>query len=107
MFDKYVEILPSVRSWVRFAKFELRSGDVARSRQTYERALQDLGEEAQSVGAAAPAGADADADAGAGADVDLLQILLMCWWGPSWSAWHPAPCYNLASAVSTPPGITC
>jgi hypothetical protein len=35
---------------VRFAKFELRNGDVARARQCYERGLQDLGDEAQTVG---------------------------------------------------------
>ena len=50
VFERYVEILPSVKAWVRYAKFEMKNGDVARARQCYERAVESLGEEAQTVG---------------------------------------------------------
>ena len=49
VFERYVEILPSVKAWVRYAKFEMKNGDVALARQCYERAVESLGDEAQTV----------------------------------------------------------
>lgn len=49
VYDRYVEVLPSVKAWVRFAKFELSNGDVGRARACYERAVEALGEDAQTV----------------------------------------------------------
>lgn len=49
VFDRYVEILPSVKAWVRYAKFELQNNDVARARSCYERAMEALGEDANTV----------------------------------------------------------
>ena len=49
IFERYVRCIPTVRSYVRYAKFELRNGDVARSRRCYERAVEELGEDAQTV----------------------------------------------------------
>jgi crooked neck len=47
IFERYVEVLPSVKAWVRYAKFEMKHGAaVARARQCYERALEALGEDA-------------------------------------------------------------
>lgn len=39
-------MLPSVKAYVRFAKFEMRNGDVARARGVYESAVAALGEDA-------------------------------------------------------------
>ena len=49
MFERYVEILPSVKAWVRYAKFEMKNGDIGLARQCYERAVESLGDEAQTV----------------------------------------------------------
>lgn len=49
VYERYVDILPSVKAWVRFAKFELQNNDVARSRSCYERAMEALGEDANTV----------------------------------------------------------
>jgi hypothetical protein len=40
------------QSWVRYAKFELGNGEVALARRCYERAVEELGEDAQTVGCA-------------------------------------------------------
>jgi hypothetical protein len=42
------------QSWVRYAKFELGNGEVALARRCYERAVEELGEDAQTVGCAEP-----------------------------------------------------
>lgn len=49
IFERYVRCIPTVKSYVRYAKFEMRNGDVARSRRCYERAVEELGEDAQTV----------------------------------------------------------
>lgn len=49
VFERYVEILPSVKAWVRFAKFELQNNDVARARSSYERAMEALGDDGNTV----------------------------------------------------------
>ena len=49
IFERYVRCIPTVKSYVRYAKFEMRNGDVARSRRSYERAVEELGEDAQTV----------------------------------------------------------
>ena len=49
VFERYVEILPSVKAWVRYAKFEMKNGDVALARRCYERAVESLGEDGQTV----------------------------------------------------------
>ncbi len=44
--------LPSTRTqaWVRYAKFEFQNGEVALARRCYERGVEELGEDAQTVG---------------------------------------------------------
>ena len=49
IFERYVRCIPTVKSYVRYAKFEMRNGDVTRSRRSYERAVEELGEDAQTV----------------------------------------------------------
>lgn len=49
VYERYVDILPSVKAWVRYAKFELQHNDVLRARSCYERAMEALGEEAHTV----------------------------------------------------------
>ncbi|PRW59332.1 Crooked neck 1 [Chlorella sorokiniana] len=47
IFERYVKCLPSVKAWVRYAKFEMQSGgDVGAARACYERAIEELGEDA-------------------------------------------------------------
>lgn len=41
---------PAVKAWVRYAKFEMKSGgDVAAARACYERSIEELGEDANNV----------------------------------------------------------
>ena len=49
VFERYVEILPSVKAWVRYAKFEMTNGNVGGARTCYERALEAMGEDAHNV----------------------------------------------------------
>ena len=49
IFERYVRCLPSVKAWVRFAKFEAQSGEFSRARACYERAVEELGEDGQTV----------------------------------------------------------
>ncbi len=49
IFERYVRCIPTVKAYVRYAKFEMRNGDVVRSRRCYERAVEELGEDAQTV----------------------------------------------------------
>ncbi len=49
IFERYVLCIPSVRAWIKYAKFEYAAGEVANARRCYERALQDLSEEETSV----------------------------------------------------------
>ena len=49
VFERYIEILPSVKAWVRYAKFEMSNGNVALARNCYERAVESLGEDGQTV----------------------------------------------------------
>ena len=49
VFERYVEVLPSVKAWVRYAKFELQNNDVGRARSCYERAMEALGEDGNTV----------------------------------------------------------
>ena len=49
IFERYVRCLPSVKAWVRYAKFEARGGELACARRCYERAVEELGEDAQTV----------------------------------------------------------
>lgn len=49
IFERYVRCLPTVKAWVRFAKFEMQNGEVARARRCYERAVEELGDDAQTV----------------------------------------------------------
>jgi len=44
-----VEILPTVKAWVRYAKFEMQHNDVTRARTCYERALEALGDDGHTV----------------------------------------------------------
>lgn len=38
-----------MQAWVRYAKFEMKNGEVQLARQCYERAVEELGEDAQTV----------------------------------------------------------
>lgn len=49
IFERYVRCIPTVKSWVRYAKFEMKEGEVARARRCYERAVEELGDDAQTV----------------------------------------------------------
>lgn len=49
IFERYVRCIPTVKSWVRYAKFEMKEGEVAKARRCYERAVEELGEDAQTV----------------------------------------------------------
>lgn len=51
IFERYVQCLPTVQAWVRYAKFEMQNSDVARARACYERAVEQLAEDAQTVSA--------------------------------------------------------
>ncbi len=46
IYERYVACHPLVRAWLKFAKFEERQGETAKSRNVYERAVQFLGEDA-------------------------------------------------------------
>ena len=64
VFERYIEILPSVQAWVRYAKFEMKNGDISLARQCYERAVEALGEDGQTVSLGLIAGEDAGASEG-------------------------------------------
>ena len=49
IYERYVQCLPSVKAWVRYAKFEMKNGQVGLARQCYERAVGEMGEDAQTV----------------------------------------------------------
>ena len=49
IYERYVLCLPSVRAWVKYAKFEYAAGEIALARRCYERALEDLAEEDTSM----------------------------------------------------------
>lgn len=49
IFERYVLCLPSVRAWVKYAKFEYAVGEIPLARRCYERALEDLAEEETSM----------------------------------------------------------
>lgn len=49
IFERYIRCIPEVKSWVRYAKFEMQSGEVPRARGVYERAVQALDGEASMV----------------------------------------------------------
>ena len=49
IFERYVRCIPTVKSWVRFAKAEMKEGEISRARRCYERAVEELGEDAQTV----------------------------------------------------------
>jgi hypothetical protein len=39
----------SAQAWVRYAKFEMQNGEVALARKCYERAVEELGDDANHV----------------------------------------------------------
>ena len=49
IYERYVRCLPTVKAWVRYAKFEMQNGQVGLARRCYERAIEQLGEDAQTV----------------------------------------------------------
>lgn len=49
IYERYVQCLPTVKAWVRFAKFEMKNGQIGLGRQCYERAVGELGEDGQNV----------------------------------------------------------
>ena len=49
IFERYVRCLPTVKAWVRYAKFEMRNGEVARARGCYEHAVEEMGDDANTA----------------------------------------------------------
>ena len=49
IYERYVQCIPSVKAWVRYAKFEMKNGQVGLARRCYERAVGEMGEDAQTV----------------------------------------------------------
>lgn len=49
IFERYVQCLPTVKAWVRYAKFEMQNGAVDQARTCYERSVEQLAEDAQTV----------------------------------------------------------
>lgn len=49
IYERYVQCLPSVKAWVRYAKFEMKNGQIGLARTCYERAVGEMGEDAQTV----------------------------------------------------------
>lgn len=49
IYERYVQCLPTVKAWVRYAKFEMKNGQVGLARQCYERSVGELGEDGQTV----------------------------------------------------------
>lgn len=49
IFERYVEVLPSVRAWVRYAKFEMQGSRPAAARRVYERAAAAMGSAADTL----------------------------------------------------------
>lgn len=49
IYERYVRCLPTVKAWVRYAKFEMKHGELELARQCYERAVEELGEDGQTV----------------------------------------------------------
>eukprot|EP00951_Prasinocladus_malaysianus_P005310 scaffold37721_cov26-Prasinocladus_malaysianus.AAC.1 len=45
IFERYVVCHPTVVAWVKYAKFEMKNGEVAKARGCYERAVDELGDE--------------------------------------------------------------
>ena len=51
IYERYVQCIPSVKAWVRYAKFEMKNGQIGLARRCYERAVGEMGEDAQTVSA--------------------------------------------------------
>lgn len=49
IYERYVQCIPSVKAWVRYAKFEMKNGQIGLARRCYERAVGEMGEDAQTV----------------------------------------------------------
>ena len=49
IYERYVQCIPSVKAWVRYAKFEMKNGQVGLARKCYEQAVGEMGEDAQTV----------------------------------------------------------
>ena len=49
IFELYVRCHPDVKAWVRYAKFEMKNSEIGLARAAYERAVEELGEDAQTV----------------------------------------------------------
>jgi len=49
IFERYVRCLPTVTAWVRYAKFEMRNGEVSRARGCYEHAVEEMGDDANTA----------------------------------------------------------
>ena len=53
IYERYVQCIPSVKAWVRYANFDLKIGQVCLARQCYASAVGEMGEDAQTVSCAA------------------------------------------------------
>lgn len=49
IYERYVQCIPTVKAWVRYAKFEMQNGEVGLARKCYERAVEELAEDGETV----------------------------------------------------------
>lgn len=70
IFELYVRCHPDVKAWVRYAKFEMKNSEIGLARAAYERAVEELGEDAQTVSHPTPSNFA----------VLSVCILLVFWW---------------------------
>lgn len=49
IYERYIQCIPTVKAWVRYAKFEMQNGEVALARGCYERAVEELAEDGETV----------------------------------------------------------
>ena len=49
IYERYMQCIPSVKAWVRYAKFEMQNGEIGLARKCYERAVEELGEDGETV----------------------------------------------------------
>lgn len=49
IYERYVQCIPTVKAWVRYAKFEMQNGEIGLARKCYERAVEELAEDGETV----------------------------------------------------------
>ena len=49
IYERYVLCIPTVKAWVRYAKFEMQNGEIGLARKCYERSVEELAEDGETV----------------------------------------------------------